>query len=58
MKILDILKLVAVGAEEFVPIFVHNPSSQKIEAIIFADVNAILASFSTSAPPAAQTKGA
>lgn len=45
--------LAALGAaEEIVPIFIHNPQSQKVEAVIVTTVNhAVLA----LAPPQAST---
>ena len=48
--------LAALGAaEEIVPIFIHNPQSQKVEAVIVTTVNEAV---STLAPPQGSTGAA
>lgn len=39
MNWLNILSLIFGAAEQIVPIFVHNPQSQKVEAIVMTTTN-------------------
>lgn len=53
-KFLQLFALILGEAEQIVPIFIHNPASQRVEAIIVTTVNAALGAFqSASAAPAA-----
>lgn len=45
MKLLDILKLILGEAEQIVPIFIHNPKSQQIEAVVATTANAVVSTF-------------
>lgn len=55
-----IIQLVLAGiglAEQVAPVFIHNPNSQKLETIIFTDLNAVLSIFQQkAAPPAPATQ--
>lgn len=42
MNLANLLKLLLVAAEEIVPIFIHNPQSQKVEAVILSTANAVV----------------
>ncbi len=39
MKLIDLLKLLVGLGEEIIPIFIHNPQSKKVEAIIVTGVD-------------------
>lgn len=45
-------------AEEVIPVFIHNPKSQKIEGVVLTTANAVASEFGVSpaapTPPAAQ----
>lgn len=52
MSIWQILQLVLGTAETIVPIFIHNPQSQKVEAIIATTANnAVSVAQQMTAPP-------
>ena len=42
MKLLQIIQTVFGIAEEIVPVFIHNPTSQKIEGVIVTTLNGAL----------------
>lgn len=48
MGIAQIIALITGAAENVVPIFIHNPTSQKIEGVIIGDVNAVLSALVSS----------
>lgn len=48
-KLLAIFQLVLGIGEEIVPIFVHNPKSEKIEAVVVTTANGVMSALS---PPA------
>ncbi len=39
MKLIDLLKLLVGLGEEIIPIFIHNPQSKKVEAIVITGVD-------------------
>lgn len=58
MPIGSLIQLIALGlgiGEQVIPLFIHNPKSQQIEAAIFTTVNNVLSAFSTAIPPAPVT---
>lgn len=42
MNLFQILSLALAGAEEVLPLFIHNPKSQKIAAVIMTDSASVL----------------
>ena len=55
MNLLALLRLILGEAEQIIPIFVHNPKSQQIEAVVLGTVNGVVGALGTGAqtPPAA-----
>ena len=55
MNFLALLKLILGEAEQIVPAFIHNPKSQKIEAVVFMTAATALSVLDPPAvtPPAA-----
>ena len=51
MNLLKLLALILGTAEEVVPIFIHNPQSQKIEGIVIGTVNGVLQGLIPATPP-------
>lgn len=37
-------------AEEVIPVFIHNPKSQKIEGVVLTTANAVASEFGVSVP--------
>lgn len=56
MKLLQIIQTVFGIAEEIVPVFIHNPTSQKIEGVIVTTLNGALG-LASPAVQAAVTNG-
>lgn len=54
-SIAQIIALITGAAENVVPIFIHNPTSQKIEGVIIGDVNAVLSALKELATHAARS---
>lgn len=53
---LKIITAILGEAEQVVPIFIHNPKSEKIEGVVVTTLNSVLAGLPTTAPaPVAQT---
>lgn len=53
MNLLAILKLILGTAEAIVPIFIHNPDSQKVEAVVVTTLNGVMTGL--AAPATAPT---
>ena len=55
MNILQLIASILGSAEQIVPIFVHNPKSQRTEAIIVSTVSAVLAGLAAAGATGAMT---
>ena len=53
MNLMQLLTLILGAAENVVPIFIHNPQSQKIEGVVIGTVNGVLQGLQTNPVPAA-----
>jgi len=51
MKLADILKLAFGEAEQVIPLFIHNPKSQKIEGIVLTTAEAAVSAFTPPVTP-------
>ncbi len=51
MSVLEIIRAVVGAAEEIVPIFIHNPKSQKIEAVIITGADHALENLGSATGP-------
>lgn len=47
MNLMQLLTLILGAAENVVPIFIHNPQSQKIEGVVVGTVNGVLQGLQT-----------
>lgn len=56
MKLLQLFQMILGLGEEIVPIFVHNPNSQKIEGIVVTTANAAIAALQTAVVKPVATK--
>lgn len=52
-NLLLLIQTLLATAEEIVPIFIHNPASQKVEGVIVSTVNGVLAGLGKPAVPGA-----
>ena len=55
MNILSIISLVVGLGEEIVPIFVHNPKSQQVEAVIVSTIDGVVTALNKQQPAATKT---
>lgn len=53
MLISELIALIFGEADNVVPMFIHNPKSQKIEAVVVTTLDGALTAFGRSAPAAA-----
>ena len=44
MNLATLLKILLATAEEIIPIFIHNPQTQKVEAVVLSTANAVMLS--------------
>lgn len=62
MNILSLIQLIIGVGETIVPIFVHNPKTQQLQAVLVSDAETIAAAFQQAktapVPPAPLTPGA
>jgi hypothetical protein len=52
MKLLNIIEALLGTAEEIVPVFIHNPKTQKLEGVIVTTANTVFQELGTGAAPA------
>jgi hypothetical protein len=58
MNLLQLIETIIGVGEEVIPIFIHNPKSQKIEGIVIGTVNGILSGLAPAAPATPATPAA